>query len=1130
MMRCLRCNTENPAKAKFCLECGSPLTLAETATPRPSEWAFAEPERRQLTCLFCDLVNSVGLSERLDPEELRETLAAYHRVCATVVRRFEGHTHNYLGDGIMVYFGFPSAHEDDAQRAVRSGLGIIEAVGQLNSRLQSEYGVDLHVRIGIDTGLVVAGALAPDEGMEDAAVGVPPNIAARLQALAVPDSVVISAAAYRLIAGYFDCRELGFHAIRGISQPMAVYQVLHESAARTRLDVAARRGLPPMQGRDDELAALADCWAQARAGQGGVALVAGEPGIGKSRLIWALQQHVAQSPDAFLIHLSCSPYFMNTAFYPVIQHLERVLEYGSDDAEQRLDKLDGLVAQYGLDLPTVGPLLARLLGVPFEGRYSPLDLPADRQRRLTIDALITIMLMRANYQPLLVVFEDLQWIDPSSLDLLTQLIEHVPQTRQLVVLSFRPEFVPPWPEGPGLERLDLNRLNREASVRIVTEIVGLPAPAELVDQLVEKADGVPLYLEELTKLVSEQGLIRRGDEGLEPTRPRPALAIPATLADLLTARLDQLTDAKGVAQLGAAIGRQFSYELLAAVSKMTASVDSPALRHNLARLVDAGLLFVEHNPRGETYTFKHALIRDAAFGSLLRTTRLQYHRHIAQALTEHFPAMIETAPELLAHHYTQATMTAEAVPCWLRAGQRALRSSANPEAIVHLTTGLDLLADLPAGPERAGVELQFRLALGPAYMAIRGYAAPEVKACYQRALELCRELGDTPQLVDLTVLDDDEALQLFVKVVGEERAAAELVPALHGLWTYHIVRAQHTSALALGEQVLRLGAATGDDGLLQGNMEVGWSRFFLGELEQAREHLERVLALYDHERHSSHAFTYGDNPAVSARNALAEVLWLLGYPDQALRCSEENLVILRSLVQHPYSVAFGITLAAFLRQYLGDPPAARALAEEAMVISEAHGLGYMGAMASMFEGWARTREGELDEGMAQMRRGLAAQLATGAELVRPYWLWLITEVCLESGAALEGLALLDEAEAAVQQTSERYWEAEIHRLRGRLLLATAEPAAPASAEACYRRALEVARRQGTRSLELRAAVSLSRLWQAAGRHDEARELLAPIYERFTEGLDHPELREAAALLDELSFRHEPDLTPLDGER
>jgi predicted ATPase/class 3 adenylate cyclase len=1052
-----------------------------------------EAERRQLTCLFCDLVNSVELSERLDPEELRETLAAYHRVCATVVRRFEGYVHDYLGDGMMVYFGFPSAHEDDAQRAVRSGLGIVEAVAQLNSRVGAERGIDLHVRVGIDTGLVVAGAVAADEGMEaTAAIGAPPNIAARLQGLAAPDSVVISAAAYRLIAGYFNCRELGFQTIRGISRPMAIYHVLHESGARTRLDVAAQRGLPPMQGRDGELGTLADRWADARAGHGGVALVAGEPGIGKSRLIWALQQHVAQSPDAFLVHLSCSPYFVNTAFYPFVQLLERVLELGPDDMiEQRLDKIDGLLAQYGFDLPTVAPLLARLLAVPFEDRYQPLDLPANRQKQLTIDALVKIELMRAHYQPLLFVVEDLHWIDPSSLDLLTQLIERVAQTRQLVVFSFRPEFVPPWPEGLGLERLDLNRLDRDASVRIVTEIADMPVPAKLLGQLVEKTDGVPLYLEELTKLVVEQGLLRNGNGQLDPARPPPALAIPATLADSLTARLDRLTDAKGVAQLGAAIGRQFSYELLAAVSETTASVETRALQRNLARLVDAGLLFVERGPRGETYTFKHALVQEAAYGSLLRTTRRQYHQHIAQALTEYFPAAVDTAPELLAQHYTQAGMIAEAVPCWLRAGQHALHASANPEAMAHLTTGLDLLTDLPAGPERAGQELQFRLALGPAYMAIRGYAAPEVEACYRRARELCRELGDTPQLV----------------------------PVLHGLWTYHIVRAQHTSALALGEQVLELGAATDDDGLLlQGNMEVGWSHFFLGELEQAREHLERVLALYDHERHSSHAFTYGDNPATSARGCLAQVLWLLGYADQSLLHSQENLATLRSLVRHPYSVAFGLDVAAFLRSYRGDAPETRALAEEALVLSEARGLVFVSAMASIFKGWVLTREGELAEGMAQMRRGLAAQLATAAELVRPYWLSLIAEACHRTGAVREGLALLDEAEAAVEQTQECYWEAEIHRLRGQLLLAASKPAAPEaarSAEACYRRALKVARRQGARLLELRAAVSLSRLWQAEGREREAREFLAPIHAWFSEGRETSDLRAAAALLVEL---------------
>jgi predicted ATPase/class 3 adenylate cyclase len=1106
MMLCSRCNAENPAHAKFCLECGSPLTLAQAAMPVAASTAA---ERRQMTCLFCDLVSSVALSERLDPEELRETLAAYHRACASVVRRFEGYIHDQFGDGTMVYFGFPSAHEDDPRRAVRCGLGIIEAVGQLNARFRVERGVDLHVRIGIDTGLVVAGAIAVDEGLEAmAAFGATPNIAARLQALAAPDSVVISAAAYRLIAGYFDCRELGFHSIRGLSQPMAVYQVLHESAARTRLDVAVQRGLSPMQGRDRELGRLADRWARARAGHGGVALVAGEPGIGKSRLAWALQQHVAQSPDAFLVRMSCSPYFVNTAFYPLIEHLERILEFGLDDTvEQRLDKIGGFLAQYGFDLPRVVPLLARLLGVPFEDRYPALELPADRQRQLTIDAIVKITLLRAEHQPVLFVVEDLHWADPSLLDLLTQLIEHVPQSRHLLVLSFRPEFAPPWPEGPGLERLDLNRLDWGASVRIITEIAGMPVSGELLGQLVEKTDGVPLYLEELTKLVVEQGLVRQGDGLHDPDRPPPALAVPATLADSLMARLDRLTDAKGIAQLAAAIGRQFSYELLAAVSGTTAGVDSAALQRSLDRLVDAGLLFVEHGPRGVVYTFKHALIQDAAYGSLLRTTRLEYHRRIAGTLIDQFPATVETAPELLAHHYTEAGMVAEAVPCWLRAGERTLHASAYLEAIAHLRAGLDLLAGLPAGPERAGQELQFHLTLGPAYMAIRGYAAPEVEACYQRARELCRELGDTPQLV----------------------------PVLHGLWSYHIVRAQHADALALGEQVLELGAATGDDGLLlQGNLEVGWSYFFLGELEPAREHLERVLALYDHERHSSHAFTYGDNPATSSRGVLAAVLWLLGYVDQSLRHSEENLVTLRSLVQHqhPYSVAFGLNLAAFLRQYLGDAPATGALAEEVRMRSEAHGLTFIGAMASIFEGWVLTQEGQLEEGVAQMRRGLAAQLATGAALARPYWLWLIAEACHRTGAAQEGLALLDEADAVVEQTGERYWEAEIHRLRGQLLTASQPPGpvAARSAEACFRRALDISRKQGARSLELRTAVSLSLLWQAEGRQGAARELLVPVYERFPEGRETCDLRTAALLLAEFGgpLRHEPDLTPLSG--
>ncbi|MBV9546840.1 MAG: AAA family ATPase, partial [Chloroflexi bacterium] len=714
-----------------------------------SALASREAERRQLTCLFCDLESSVALSARLDPEELREVIAQYQQVCATVIRRYEGYIARYFGDGILVYFGFPLAHEDEAQRAVRTALGILEAVEQLNARLERDRGIGLHARLGIHTGLVVAGDVGDGHALETmAAIGETPNIAARLQSLASPDSVVISAATFRLIAGYFNCLELGFRTLRGIAEPMPIYQVLNESGARTRLDIASQRGLPPMAGRTVELDSLIEGWRRAGHGDGSLVDIVGEPGIGKSRLIWALEEHVAQAPDASLVKLACSPYYQNTAFYPIVDFLSRiVLQFERDDTvEQRLDKIDGYLTQYGFSLPEVAPVVAELLGVPFEQRYQPLDVPAERRRHMIIDWLVRTVLVRAEQQPLLFVAEDLQWADASSLAVLSQLVEHLAGARLLLVVSFRPEFSPAWPSTSRASTIALRRLDPEASANVVRGVAGRALPSEILVELVARADGVPLYLEELTKLVLELDVLRQHERHFELVRPLPRHAIPSTLADSLTARLDRLPRAKGIAQLGATIGREFSYELIASVLREDQIVDDRALRQELDQLVNAELLLVDPSGRTPRYSFKHALIQDVAYESLLRSTRQEYHQRIARVLSDPSSSALEIAPELLAHHYTQAGLVAESVSWWLRAGQRALRASAYAEAIAHLTTGLEQLAKMPEDATRAAQELELRLTIGPALMASRGWAAPEVEACYDRARALCSELGDTPQL------------------------------------------------------------------------------------------------------------------------------------------------------------------------------------------------------------------------------------------------------------------------------------------------------------------------------------------------------------------------------------------------
>jgi class 3 adenylate cyclase len=740
-----------------------------------------DAERRHLTVLFCDLVDSTRFASQLDPEEWREVVRAYQEAGAKVIGRFEGHIAQYLGDGLLAYFGYPQAHEDDAQRAVRAGLGIVETLGQLNTRLERERGVRLAVRLGIHTGLVVVGNMGDEVRQEQLALGQTPNLAARLQGIAAPNTLVISEATLQLLGGFFVYQSLGTCQVKGFAQPIKVYQVMQESMARSRLEAAGSTSLTPLVGREEELEVLLERWTQVKDGIGQVVLLSGEAGIGKSRLVQALKEHVASEPQAWLTPCQCLPYYQHSALYPMIELLQRVaLRFEREESpSQKLSKLEGFLVQYGLPLAETVPLFAALLSLPLTGGYARLSLSAEQQKQKTLQAFITILLRIASQQPVLFVMEDLHWVDPSTLELLTLLVDQAPNACVLMLLTFRPDFISPWSDRLHLTQVPLYRLTPQQATEMAHQVArGKILPPEVVDQVVAKTDGVPLFVEELTKMVLESRLLREREDHYELTGPLPPLAIPATLHDSLMARLDRLATVKSMAQLGATLGREFPYALLQAVSLW----DEETLRYGLQQLVQTEFLYQRGQPPQATYLFKHALIQETAYQSLLRSTRQLHHQRIAQVLEEQFPETVASEPELLAHHYTEAGLSESAVVYWQKAGQRAVERSAHVEAMSHLTKGLDVLKTLPDNLERAQQELVLLTTLGPALIATRSYAAPEVSQVYTRARELCQQVGETPQLFSV----------------------------LWGLARFYLVRAEPQTARELGEQLFSL-AQRGQD-------------------------------------------------------------------------------------------------------------------------------------------------------------------------------------------------------------------------------------------------------------------------------------------------------------------------------
>jgi class 3 adenylate cyclase/predicted ATPase len=1086
---CRACGSANPPGFRFCGTCGAALTrpgeepgagrAGDPDAPRPAPGApAAEPgERRQVTVLFSDLVGSVALSGQLDPEELHELIHAYRSACAGVVQRFNGFVAQYLGDGVLAYFGFPAAHEDDAERAVRAGLGIVEAVRQ---PLPTRRSVSLAVRVGIATGLVVAPAGAAP-GEDSVVIGETPNIAARLQDIAPPNAVVIGSQTRRLLSDRVVCEDLGTHALKGAARPVQVWRVVRLDDALSRFEAARRRTLTPLVDREEEVGLLRRRWERAMAGQGQVVLLTGEAGIGKSRIV-EMARDWAAAGAATVWRLQCSPHYANSALHPVVRRLEQVLEFDREERPaRRLEKIEALLAGAEQPLPRTAPLLAGLLSVPTGDRYPPLHASPQRQREETLTALQGLLLGVANPTPVLVIFEDVHWIDPTSQELLDLLVERVSGARALVLVTFRPGYWPVWAGWSQVTVCVVNRLGPGETARIVGLLAGRkPLPEPVREAIVARTDGVPLFIEEVTKAVLESGALEERDGGYALPGPLPPRLIPATLQDSLMARLDQAAALKAVAQIGSVIGRQFPYELVAAVSRLP----ERELRAALDQLVRAELAFRHGVPPHATYTFKHALVQEAAYESLLFARRQALHARVLETLEATRPDLVDNGPELLAHHATAAGLHERAVHYRHRAGLRASERSANLEAIAHLTAGLEALRGLEESPERRAQELTLRIALGPVLMNARGPRTPEVAENYARARELCAQVPES-------------ALHFA---------------ALWGSWRFsESFRAKRDLAYSLSAVAERLG----DPGLrLQAHHCLWATLFHLGQHEASCEHAAKGLHLYglgDYQAHSAHYA--GHDPKVCALGERALALWLLGFPDRSLEAIRESLAWAQRLT-HAGSLAHAMDIRLMVHRYRRDVKVVRREAAEMMAFGEAHGLPVQRAKGMVFLGWAVAEEGEVERGLVLMREGLDVQRAIDTREDHPVFFDMLAGAYARNGRHERALELLGEILQETERTGLSYWTPELYRLRGEVGLSAA-PGGEEEAEGWLRRGLDLAREQHVRSLELRAASSLAALERRRGRPGAAHALLAPVYAWFQEGLDTADLVQARELLDEL---------------
>ncbi|MBN8247201.1 MAG: AAA family ATPase [Verrucomicrobia bacterium] len=1026
-------------------------------------------ERRQLTVLFCDMVGFTDLAGRVDAETLQSVIHSYEHDCTESIERFGGYILHSLGDGIVALFGFPAAHEGEAERAIRAGLRIVDTMARLEV---PEIG-RLRVRVGIASGMVVVSAA------ENRAIGESLNLAARLQGYADPDTVVVTEQVRRLAGATFDYADRGEVTLKGIARPIRILQVIGERTQLSRFEASAPETRLPLVGRATELDHLMELWQSARDGAGRMTLIRGEPGIGKSRLVAAVQERIT-SEGGFSLSLQCSPLFVDSAFHPFITALERTLDGDkSRSPGGRLEALESLVVgRFGRPIEDVRHL-GTLLSLPCQERYGPITITPQRRKEATIRALVDLVESMACGRSGMVLFEDLHWADPTTLEVLEVLAGRIGGMRLLAVLTGRPEFAPRWAERDTFSTRTLTRLSRE---EILAMVAGLTTgregfSAEILEQIAGRTDGVPLFVEELTRSLLEQGAAGGPAAGLGAS-DNGEVVIPTTLRDLLMARLDRVAAVREIAQIGSVIGREFRHDLIGAV----ATLDEGSLNSALSQLVDSGLAFQHGTPPAAVYTFKHALVQDAAYDSLLKSRRKELHASIARILEERFPESRERAPELLARHYTEAGETEPAVNFWHLAGELAMRRFAHREASAHLRKGLSLVDSLPPGPARNLKELELRTLLGPAVVARHGWTAPEIGGLLEPALALATSL----------------------------RHSQSLLPTLHGLWVNSMTMGRLTKSRAWAERMLATAASTRDSDLqICGHRAAMTSAFWLGDLVAARRHGDVIRARYDAVRHGHLVKLTNSDPLTGDGIYRSQYLWMLGYPDQALEVCMANHVHARRL-NHPFDLAFALTLGSQVHEFRGEPARLLECAAEGERVGREHSVPVMSeVLAEIAKGIAWLRAGQDQDSVAQLRKGLERIIQTGQMIWVPYLRALLAEALGRVGQPAEALKLLDQSLAQSDAQDERPHFAEVLRIKGVVLLSLDRAS---ECERILRDALDYARRQQAHSWELRVAISLARHLNSGGNRRGALEVLEPAYAFFTEGFATRDLREARQLL------------------